>query len=173
MTNMTTSPIIDVHVILCDGEKILLSQRVGPYGHGMWHAPSGKLDPGETITAAAVRETSEETGVDVAAEELRLVHTVHHHQGAGAPDRIGFFFEARTWQGEPTNREPDKCLQLAWFTVHDLPEQLIPYPAAGLHAYLAGRTGLTTHGWDSPAPTTLDLPTSDVTADQVREISFG
>jgi len=143
-------PVVDVHIILRDGDKILLSQRGGSYGYGQWHAPSGKLDPGEPLTGAVVRETYEETGVVVDPARLRLVHTVHHHQGGGAPDRLGFFFEATEWQGEPVNREPDKCLRLQWFTVHDLPADLIAYPAAGLHGYLAGDPGVTMHGWDAP-----------------------
>ncbi|MCX5396267.1 hypothetical protein [Streptomyces sp. NBC_00102] len=32
-------PIIDVHVIVRDGDKLLLSRRAGAYGHGRWHAP--------------------------------------------------------------------------------------------------------------------------------------
>ena len=143
----STGPVIDVHLILRDGDKILLSQRGGPYGYGQWHAPSGKLDPGEPLTVATAREAYEETGVIVDPDRLRLVHTVHHRQGGGARDRIGFFFEATQWDNEPVNQEPDKCLQLRWFTVHDLPENLIPYPAAGLRGYLDDGPGFTMHGW--------------------------
>ncbi|MGR8008963.1 NUDIX hydrolase [Streptomyces hypolithicus] len=139
-------PVIDTHVILRDGDKILLSQRGGPYGHGRWHAPSGKLDGGETLTVGAARELREETGVRVDPEHLRLVHTVHHKQSADI-ERIGFFFEATEWQGEPENREPEKCLGLSWFTVLELPEDLIEYPAAGLYGYLDGGRPLTLHGW--------------------------
>jgi 8-oxo-dGTP diphosphatase len=141
------SPVIDVHLILRDGDKILLSQRGGPYGYGQWHAPSGKLDPDEPLTVATVREAYEETGIVVDPAHLRLVHTVHHHEGNGAADRIGFFFETTEWANAPINREPEKCLQLEWFTVHDLPDDLIPYPAAGLRGYLAGDLGVTIHGW--------------------------
>ncbi|WP_239064888.1 NUDIX domain-containing protein [Streptomyces sp. S4.7] len=58
-------PVIDTHVLLRDGDKLLFSQRGGPYGHGRWHMPSGKLDRGETISAGAARELMEETGVRV------------------------------------------------------------------------------------------------------------
>ncbi len=71
-----------MHLILRDGDKILLSQRGGPYGYGQWHAPSGKLDPSEPLTVATAREAYEETGVIVDPEHIRLVHTVHHHQAA-------------------------------------------------------------------------------------------
>ncbi|MFE9217114.1 NUDIX domain-containing protein [Streptomyces lavendulae] len=141
------TPVIDTHVILRDGDKILLSQRGGPYGYGRWHAPSGKLDAGEPLTVGAARELREETGVKVDPAHLRLVHIVHHKQSPEV-ERIGLFFEATEWDGEPVNREPEKCLDLRWWTVHELPEDIIEYPAAGLFGYLRGDAQtLTEHGW--------------------------
>lgn len=140
------TPVIDTHVFLRDGDKILLSQRGGPNGHGRWHAPSGKLDAGEPLTAGAARELREETGVEVDPADLRLVHVVHHRQSPDV-ERIGFFFEATRWHGEPVNQEPDKCLALEWFSVRDLPADIIEYPAAGLAGYLRGAGMLTEHGW--------------------------
>ncbi|MFJ7902355.1 NUDIX domain-containing protein [Streptomyces sp. NPDC096198] len=146
MTAQTAEPVIDTHVILRNGDKILLSQRGGPYGYGRWHAPSGKLDQGESVRFGAARELREETGVEVDPECLRLVHVVHHKQSVDV-ERIGMFFEATEWQGEPENREPTKCLGLAWFSVHELPEDIIEYPAAGLYGYLKSEGTLTEHGW--------------------------
>jgi 8-oxo-dGTP diphosphatase len=146
MSASPARPVIDTHVIVRDGDKILLSQRGGPYGHGRWHMPSGKLDHGESLTEGAARELLEETGLVVDVADLRLVHVVHHRQEAETP-RIGFFFEAVAWTGEPVNREPAKCLALQWFAVHDVPEDFIEYPQAGLRGYL-GTTGLLTeNGW--------------------------
>ncbi|MFJ7258745.1 NUDIX domain-containing protein [Streptomyces globosus] len=141
------TPLIDTHVILRDGDKILLSQRGGPYGYGRWHAPSGKLDAGEPLTVGAARELREETGVEVDPAHLRLVHIVHHKQSPEV-ERIGLFFEATEWDGVPVNREPEKCLDLRWWAVHELPDDIIEYPAAGLLGYLRGDDqALTEHGW--------------------------
>ncbi|MFH8485255.1 NUDIX domain-containing protein [Streptomyces longisporoflavus] len=98
------------------------------------------------MTVGAARELLEETGVQVAPGHLRLVHVVHHRQN-DAMERIGLFFEATEWSGEPVNREPDQCLGLEWFSVHDLPEDIIEYPEQGLLGYLQQRSGLTEHGW--------------------------
>lgn len=46
MNPQPAHPVIDTHVLLRDGDKLLLSQRGGPYGYGRWHMPSGKLDRG-------------------------------------------------------------------------------------------------------------------------------
>lgn len=146
MSPQSATPVIDTHVFLRAGDKLLLSQRGGPYGYGRWHAPSGKLDEGEPMTAGAARELREETGVEVDPAHLRLVHVVHHKQEAQV-ERVGFFFEATEWRGEPVNREPNKCLGLEWFSVHELPEDIIEYPEAGLLGYLKGEDALTEHGW--------------------------
>ncbi|MGY6025450.1 hypothetical protein [Streptomyces spinosirectus] len=49
-----------------------------------------------------------------------------------------FFCEALKWEGEPVNKEPQKCLALTWFTVHDLPDDIIEYPDANLLGHLGG-----------------------------------
>ncbi len=55
-------------VIVTDGDRILL-------GHATrsprWDIPKGVAEPGESFVAAAVRELFEETGLTVAAGELR------------------------------------------------------------------------------------------------------
>ncbi|MFI1884718.1 NUDIX hydrolase [Streptomyces jumonjinensis] len=146
MNPQPAHPVIDTHVILRDGDKLLFSQRGGPYGHGRWHMPSGKLDRGEPLSAGAARELLEETGVAVDPDHLRMVHVVHHRQG-DTVERIGFFFVATEWSGDPVNQEPAKCLGLEWFSVHELPEDIIEYPKEGLLGYLKDSGGLTEHGW--------------------------
>lgn len=146
MSGQPATPVIDTHVIVRDGDKILLSQRGGPYGHGRWHMPSGKLDRGEPLPAGAARELFEETGITVDPADLRLVQVVHHREDEEM-ERIGFFFEARTWEGEPVNKEPEKCLALTWFTVHELPDDIIEYPGVGLLGYLGATGPLTVHNW--------------------------
>jgi 8-oxo-dGTP diphosphatase len=45
------------------GEDVLLVQRASSLGKGLWSLPGGKLEPGETLHQAALRELHEETGV--------------------------------------------------------------------------------------------------------------
>ncbi|SEQ94072.1 NUDIX domain-containing protein [Actinokineospora terrae] len=137
--------IIDVHTLLIRHNHLLLTRRRSHYGKGMWHLPSGKLDPHESLPAAAAREAFEEVGVTIEPDRLRHVHTAHVADSGPTP-RLGIFFEARHWIGEPENREPDKCFAVEWFPLDALPDNVIPYPLAGIRAYLDGTT-FTATGW--------------------------
>lgn len=147
---MADRHLIDVHVLLVDDGHILLTQRRdrNPAFNGMWHLPSGKLDAGESALDAAVREAKEEIDVLIDPADLRHVHTLHVN-GSGPEPRLGLFFEARRWIGQPANRETDKCSGLRWFSLSVLPDQLIDYPATGIRAYL-NRVPFGIRGWTSP-----------------------
>lgn len=141
--------LIDVHVLLLRGTELLLTRRRGGAFNGLWHLPSGKLDAGEDVLTAAAREAREEVGVLITPDDLTHVHTVHVN-GSGPEPRLGLFFTATAWTGEPTNREPEKCSGLGWFDLDELPEDLIEYPAAGIEAYRRG-ISFSILGWSERA----------------------
>ena len=45
------------------------------------------------------------------------------------------------------NAEPDKCDDLSWHSVHDLPPNMVPYVRQGLKNYLDGKV-FDSFGWD-------------------------
>ncbi|WP_159841990.1 NUDIX hydrolase [Nocardia sp. CY41] len=143
---MVDRHLVDVHVLLLRGAEVLLSRRrSADEFDGLWHLPAGKLEAGESALAAAAREACEEVGVVIAPADLRHVHSAHVVE-TGREARIGLFFETRRWSGEPVNREPDKSYELRWFPLANLPETLIPYPAAGIRGFLDGVT-YSQRGW--------------------------
>ncbi len=148
--------ILDVHLLLVRDGHILLTQRCGGYGAGGWHAPSGKAETGESIVDAVIREAHEEIGVIVDPDDLRCVHAIHVQHDDEHP-RVGFFFEATRWHGEPTNQEPDKCSALGWFPLTELPEEMIPYPAAGILGYRDG-IPFSVFGWGHHTPRPASPP---------------
>jgi 8-oxo-dGTP diphosphatase len=56
-------------VVVADG-RLLLVRRGRPPGLGQWSVPGGRVEAGERLADAVVRETAEETGIEVACGEL-------------------------------------------------------------------------------------------------------
>ena len=130
--------IVDALLILVREGKVLLAQRQGTgYADGAWNLPSGKLEAGETVSHAAIREGWEEIGVHMDESDLRFVHLIHYRNHLGEA-RMGVFFEVRQWEGEPYNAEPHKCAQVAWWPFDQLPDTTYPYTAEGVAAYVRG-----------------------------------
>lgn len=130
--------IVDAMLILVRDGQVLLAQRQGTgYADGWWNLPSGHLEEGETIEEAVIREGFEEVGVRLTTGDLRFAHLCHF-RNADEQARLGVFFEARTWAGEPVNAEPHKCAQIGWFPLDRLPPNTYPSTAAGVENYRQG-----------------------------------
>jgi 8-oxo-dGTP diphosphatase len=136
-----------------DDGHILLAERAGTgYADGWLVVPGGKLEPAEDVQAAALREASEELGVQVHPRDVRFVGVVHH-RGPEGDGRVGFFFTTHRWSPDPVNAEPDKCVGILWADPRNLPPSALPYSVAGITQLLTGRS-LTLHGWPVPTPET-------------------
>jgi len=142
-----------VSVIVHDAarDRIVLLRR-GPgssFGNGLWDLPTGKCEPGEPVTAAAVRELREETGLVVVPEALTLVHVLHAGAGTGTPNGyLTVVFAAGAWTGEPENREPAKHDHVGWAQLDSLPQEFVRSTERILRGWRAGRLGPTLHRWD-------------------------
>lgn len=62
---MTQRPVPGVGVAVVEDGRILLVRRGSGAAVGRWAVPGGRVEWGETLAAAAVREVKEETGLDV------------------------------------------------------------------------------------------------------------
>lgn len=126
--------VIASYVIFQKDDKVLLSRRANTgYRDGQYSLPAGHIENAEFATAAAIREAQEEVGVLVKPEDLLPAHIMHRH--CGDHERIDFFFTAKSWDGELTNKEPEKCDKIAWFSLHQLPVNTIPYIQTALEQY--------------------------------------
>ncbi|MDV9175762.1 NUDIX domain-containing protein [Streptomyces sp. W16] len=132
-------------------DRVVLIQRGehAKFGRGMWDLPVGKNEPGEPITATAVRELHEETGLVVAPESLKVVHVVHAALGVEAPDGyLTVVFVTDEWTGELENREPLKHAEVRWVDVDAIPGEFVLGNAQALDHYLnGGATQVSLHGW--------------------------
>lgn len=63
-------PVISVGAVVWRGEDVLLIRRARAPFEGQWSIPGGKVEFGETLEDALVREVREETGVEIALTGL-------------------------------------------------------------------------------------------------------
>ena len=63
------SIVVGVGVVVLEDESILLIKRGREPAKGLWAIPGGKVEFGETLREAAIREAKEETGLEVEVGE--------------------------------------------------------------------------------------------------------
>ena len=118
-----------VYLLLRDKDRVLLLHRANTgYQDGTYSLIAGHLDGDELGAGGVIREAKEEAGITVLAKNLKLVHTAHRlGRNQAGQERIDLFFEATKWEGEIINNEPEKCDDLSWFDVSNLPHQMLPF----------------------------------------------
>ncbi len=101
-------------------DHVLLVRRANPPDAGRWGFPGGKIDQGETIEDAAIRELLEEAGVR--AEPLRVFTAVDvFDRDDDGTLRRHFILVAvlcRWISGEPI--AGDDALEARWFRLEEL-----------------------------------------------------
>nr|AEK75491.1 putative hydrolase [Micromonospora maris AB-18-032] len=98
--------------------------------------------------------------VELSETNLEFVHVVHRRHGHDDP-RLGFFFLATAWQGQPVNREPHKCAGLVWTDPAQPPATTIAYTVAALEQIHSGRP-FSLDGWAEHSPSATGCGIVDV-----------
>ena len=129
-----------VYLFLKKENQILLSRRFQTgFADGQYSLVSGHLEGDETLREAIMREAKEEANIDVNLDNLEMIHTLHRSSKNNDKERIDIFFQAQKWSGEIQNMEEDKCDDLRWFALDDLPDNIVPYLRQALENILEGK----------------------------------
>lgn len=117
---------ITVQLILKKDNQILLLRRYQTgYEDGKYCLPGGHVEAGEEIMQAMLRETKEEIGVIINKEDLVLKHILNRKCPKG--EYLDFILQAEKWEGIPNIEEKDKSDDLRWFSLTELPENILYY----------------------------------------------
>jgi ADP-ribose pyrophosphatase YjhB (NUDIX family) len=128
---MANSIVVAVSVFVVDGDgRLLLIRRTD---NDLYAIPGGALEIGETVVAAAVRETREETGVDVVVTGLIGVysdpaHVIEFSDGE-VRQEFSVCFRARPIGGSP--RTSEESMEVRWVEQSEL-AKLIIHPSIRL-----------------------------------------
>ena len=102
-------------VVVRRGHRFLLTQEK-KYGSS-WSIPGGRVEPGETLFDAAVREVLEETGVPVRLDGVLRVE--HAPSADGTRCRV-LFTGSPIDDTAPKTTADDESLGAAWLTLDEI-----------------------------------------------------
>lgn len=140
---------VAIHLLLFDGEKILLSCRFNTgYEDGNYSLVAGHVESGESVVEAAVREAREEVGIEIAIQDVHIAGVMHRKSD---DERFDFFAVVDKWKGYIENMEEENCSCISWFNTAQLPVNTIPYIKRAIELTMAdfGNIWYEEYGWNT------------------------
>lgn len=99
-------------------DEVLLAMKKRGFGEGRWNGVGGKVEEGETIETAMIRESQEEIGITPTVyEKVADIRFDEFFKGEPALIHVHVFL-ATTWTGEPTESDEMKP---QWFKLSEIP----------------------------------------------------
>jgi len=123
------SPVPAVIAVVIREGRALLVRRANPPDAGLWGFPGGKIEFGETVPDAAIRELREETGITGEAQGVitTLDILVPSEDGSLRQHYILIAVRCRWISGNPV--AGDDALEARWFPIEDLDPSALPMSA--------------------------------------------
>jgi ADP-ribose pyrophosphatase YjhB (NUDIX family) len=105
-----------------DQHRVLLVRQADS---GRWSTPGGAIEPGESPADAAIRETKEETGLDIALEGLRTAlggpEYLTTYSNGDVISFVAVVYDATVIGGEATP-DGEETNAVGWFSIKELDE---------------------------------------------------
>ena len=121
--------------IIEEGDSVLLAMKKRGFGEGWWNGYGGKLQEGETIEEAMVRELQEESGL-IAKKFGKRAVIDFFFQGTDKEVEM-HVFEVTDYEGELIETEE---MVPKWFIKTDIPyEQMWPADRNWMPMYFEGK----------------------------------
>lgn len=110
--------------ILNEKNELLLGLRKSKHGTGTWSPSGGGLEFGEEFEEAAIRETKEETNLDIKKEDITIVKATNDLHKSENKHVITIHMVTKKYSGDFKIMEPDKFESWKWFPLDKVPENL-------------------------------------------------
>lgn len=137
--------VVAVHLILRQNNKILLLRRYNTgYEDGNYSVVAGHVDGNESVIKAMQRESLEEAGIHIKEEDLHIVHVMHRK--TEERESIDYFLICDKFTGQIQIMEEDKCDELTFYEIDNLPQNVIPYVRQAIE-YGVNGVPFSIYGW--------------------------
>lgn len=119
---MASAPHLDIRrtlLLLTREDQVLLAMKKRGFGVGKWNGVGGKLEPGESVEQALVRECQEE--IDVTPTTWKQIAELDFIQDADTDTPWHMYVYAyicTQWEGEPVETEE---MMPKWFEIDKIP----------------------------------------------------
>ncbi len=118
MSSAPARPMLAASIAVFREGRVLLAQRAKAPALGLWSLPGGRIEPGETLREAVLRELAEEVGVS--AEVVGFVDHVEHiefgEDGSLRAHAVIAAFAGLWRGGEP--QVSDEAADVRWVDPH-------------------------------------------------------
>lgn len=108
--------------ILNENNELLLHKRAVPAEKDHWCIPGGRLEMFELLEDAVIRETKEETDLDI--EVVKLMGVCDYIVRNENAHWVSMCYLCKIQGGVPKIMEPDKASDMKWFSLDNLPDKL-------------------------------------------------
>lgn len=138
---------VAVYLLLKDEDHILLMRRYNTgFMDGYYSLPAGHIEKGENPMQALIRETEEETGLILEEKDISCAHIMYRKEKT--EEYVDFFFVAEKYEVKLMIMEPKKCDDMRWFSLFQLPQNLVPYVGKAIYDIANHHSFYSEFGWD-------------------------
>lgn len=114
-------PKVGVGVMILKDGKVLLSKRKSSHGAGEYAFPGGHLEYMESFAECAIRETKEESGIEITNIQFQYLANITSYK----PKQYAHIGLVADWKsGVPQVLEPEKSEQWQWYVLDQLPKPM-------------------------------------------------